>query len=648
MLIAWAFGWREILSFQSGEATMKANTALAIGATGAALIFRTLDTPRAQAAARVVAGAVCALVVATLFEYVARVDLSIDQLLIHDPWETIGAPGRMSLMTAVCLLALNTALLGLDVDTRRGRPAEWLAVVALAVSFVSFAGYVLGDPRLLHAPTVTTVAFPTAATLLLLSVGVLLARPEVGIAGLVMSSGFGGMVARRLVPAAAVVSLLTARVELWGEEAGIWNAALGRAAGVVVKVFLLGGLALWTAAALRREESAREWEHARLRALLDVLPVGIVLCDKPGGLATINPAAMMLFGGEPPGCHPSPRALWGGTGLPAAPSSWGLLATLADGRTRIAEEVEVESIDGKRTILAYSAPVREADGQVSGACGGFVDVTERKRVERELAALKDGLEDQVRRRTADLAALNRELETFAYSVSHDLRAPLRAADGFAAMLEELGTPGFDADQLGMVRRIRAAMQRMAALIDAMLALARVGRAVPRPAALDLAAMAREIAAELSALEPSRVIEWEIPERMPAVGDPTLVRTALDNLLRNAWKFTKMRTPARIALRQSVRDGIVEYTVTDNGAGFDSAYADRLFEPFERLHTAQEFEGTGVGLAIVRRIIERHGGRVRAESTVGQGASFIFTLGLDASAVESAKVAEENEPPRLPG
>jgi signal transduction histidine kinase len=233
---------------------------------------------------------------------------------------------------------------------------------------------------------------------------------------------------------------------------------------------------------------------------------------------------------------------------------------------------------------------------------------------------------EVQRINTQLHQANVELESFSYSVSHDLRAPLRSIDGFSLALLEDHAGQLDATGKDYLHRVRSATQRMAGLIDDLLDLARVTRTSMHLQEVDLTALARAITSEFQKNDPERRVHFLIQEALQVSGDPHLLRIALENLLGNAWKFTSKQDTARIELASTNSNGSPVYFVRDDGAGFDPAYASRLFGAFQRLHNREEFPGTGIGLATVQRIIHRHHGRIWAEGAVGRGATFYFTLG----------------------
>jgi signal transduction histidine kinase len=261
-----------------------------------------------------------------------------------------------------------------------------------------------------------------------------------------------------------------------------------------------------------------------------------------------------------------------------------------------------------------------------GYRGVASDVTDRVRAEKALAALNAELETRVIQRTADLELANRELGAFSYSVAHDLRAPVRAIIGFTSVVMEQSQGCLDPKSLELLQRVRLASENMGTLIDELLNLTRVSRQDLLRRDLDLSALAREVGEGLAQAHPERPVAFTVEPGLRAHADPVLTKVALENLLGNAWKFSGRTPEPQVSFRSERRDGAVAYFVSDNGAGFDMRFAEKLFMPFERLHHASEFEGTGIGLSIVKRIIAKHGGRVWAEGRPGKGATFGFTLG----------------------
>jgi len=301
-------------------------------------------------------------------------------------------------------------------------------------------------------------------------------------------------------------------------------------------------------------------------------------------------------------------------------------AQIMRSREPLSHDYRINRPDGSLRYLntvAYS--VWDEAGQLVHLAGTTLDITERKRVEAEIQRLNEELEQRVLERTAQLEAVNKEMEAFSYSVSHDLRAPLRAIDGFSQALLEDYADKLDEDGQDYLQRVRKATQRMGRLIDDMLGLSRITRSEMHWESVNLSAIVDAIAAELQQTEPQRSAEFVITPGVSVEGDPPLLRMALENLIGNAWKFTQKQPQARIEFGQIQEQDKLICFIRDNGVGFDMSYADKLFGPFQRLHTRHEFEGSGVGLATVQRVITRHGGRIWAESAPGQGATFYFIL-----------------------
>lgn len=361
----------------------------------------------------------------------------------------------------------------------------------------------------------------------------------------------------------------------------------------------------------RIEERLRESEE-RFRALIQNALDIIMVTDADGTIRYMSPSVERMLGYRPE------EMLGTNTGDYVHPDDLEkgfkeLAEALAKpGVHPVAVETRVRHKDGTWRWLEGIANNLLEDPSVRGLVFNHRDVTERKQAERELA-----------RRAAELASSNAELEQFAYSVAHDLRAPLRGISGFSQVLLEDYAAGLDEKGRDYLRRVMIAGQRMGRLIDGLLELSRVTRAEIRYETVDLSGLVEGIAEELKQSDPERRVEFVIEKGLVAEGDRQLLRVALENLLSNAWKFTEKQ--ARIEFGVAKHEGAPAYFVRDNGVGFDMAYADKLFGVFQRLHGPDEFEGTGIGLAMAARIVQRHGGRMWAEGEVGRGATIYFTL-----------------------
>jgi PAS domain S-box-containing protein len=382
----------------------------------------------------------------------------------------------------------------------------------------------------------------------------------------------------------------------------------------------------------RANASLRKSE-AQLQTIFENLNEGVVVSDLTGQLLHFNRAALALCGFKSieEGLRPLPdfadtfelRRMDGAI-LPLG--EWPLSRILRGETLRNAEmRLRPVHADWERICNYSGTIVHDAEGLPLLAVMTMSDITERERAAEEIRQLNAGLEQRVVERTAQLEAANSELEAFSYSVSHDLRAPLRAIDGFSqALLEDYG-PGLPEQGQHYVKNIREGAQRMGALIDDLLTFARLSRQPLNKRSINTSKLVRDTLEELNMEGNGRRIEVQIGELPPCQGDRALLKQVWANLLSNALKYTRRRDSAVVEIGNTSREGETVYFVRDNGTGFDMKYAGKLFGVFQRLHRAEEFEGTGVGLAIVQRVVHRHGGRIWAEAAVNQGAAFYFTL-----------------------
>ncbi len=366
-----------------------------------------------------------------------------------------------------------------------------------------------------------------------------------------------------------------------------------------------------------------------LRVLYEALACGVLVRDAEGRVIHVNGAAEEVFGisfDEMRGR--TSASLWraiheDGTEVSARERPGAIALRQGQPVRRVTQGV-VRRDGTVRWLQVDSIPVFDSGGTLRRVVSSFIDVTARKEAEEKIKQLNGDLERRVLERTSELEAANKELEAFSYSVSHDLRAPLRSIDGFSqALLEEYGE-ALAGDGADYLRRVLGATHRMAELIDDLLTLARVARHSLRHDLVDLSELAHDIARSMEATEPDREVTWQIEEGLCAEGDRQLLRVMMENLLGNAWKFTARHERATIVFGRT-KDSPEVYFIRDDGAGFEMIYAEKMFAPFQRLHAIAEFEGTGIGLATVQRIVHRHGGRVWAEGAPERGATIFFSL-----------------------
>jgi len=783
VLAGWLFDIPALKSVLPGLATMKANAALSFMMSGASLLLTALGNKnqRIDLLSKACAGISLLMGLLTLSEYIFSWDLGIDQLLFKDTLTTASAhPGRMSLVTAVNFSLLGLSLLLLDRRQYR-RIVEASAIIALLISLLAFIGYAYGVPSLYQFFPYSSIAIHTTFTFSILCLGVLSARPEQGLMEIFSSDNPGGVMARRLMPAAIVIPFLLGWLLLTGQRMGLYDSTLRLVLFAVSNVIIFAILILWNARLLQRlevergqAESALSLTEQRSRALIENSWDAIALFGADGAILYGSPSTAQILGYaldefvgrnafelihaedqalvtesmtlslQQPGAHvpvyarvrhkngewrwlegvftnlldePSVRAIVNNyhdfterkeaeiasqqmnerlemqvqERTAALSQANSLLQMMLDnmpdqiyfkdaqsrfirnsrsqatalglsdpaeavgksdfdffphaqvsyekeqeiirsGKPLVDEEERVVWPDGRETwVSTTKVPLTDQTGEIIGTFGISRDITDRKRSEVALQKAK-----------LELEAANKELEAFSYSVSHDLRSPLRSIDGFSqALLEDYGEL-LPPEGRNFLERVRSSAQRMAELIDDLLNLSKVTRASMKSVSVDLSQLAQGIVAELQRTQPERRVNFNIAPNLKARGDPNLIQVVLENLLNNAWKFTAKREQAEIEFGSKLENDETVYFVRDNGAGFEMAYAGKLFGAFQRLHAMTEFSGTGIGLATVQRVIHRHGGRIWAEGAVDQGATFFFTLpSLERTKPEAAMPQEED-------
>lgn len=517
--------------------------------------------------------------------------------------------------------AINFIMLGaafLLLDFRRGRILSQLLIAIVGwTSLLSIIGFIYGERHFYGTGSDTVMPFASSAAFLLAAAGMLYARPDRGFMSVVTDSGGGGMLARRLLAAAIAAPLFLGWFRLLGQYVGFYSVEFGTSFMVLMNMLILTLFIWWSADSLihaeRQRQRAEEDRHRFFALSLDLLSISSI----NGRHQQLNHAWERTLGftieelmAEPwvHFVHPEDR-----TATLAKLDE----ACLHDGH--ISFENRFRCRDHSYRWMLWSAHVMPDAGLIYAA---GKDITERKHNHEKTLELNSILLQKAQ----ELASANSELEAFSYTVSHDLRAPLRNLHGYVQLLRRKFTPVMEKELGDFVGQILDSARQMNKLIEDLLAFSRLGRTALKITSVDLAALVHEFQKSIPAEARARQIEWQIDPLPRISADPDFLRLALANLLENALKYTRPREVARIhvgTLTSPTGESII--FIRDNGVGFEMKYATKLFGVFQRLHTADEFEGTGIGLANVQRIIQRHGGRIWTEAVLNQGATFFFSL-----------------------
>ncbi|MFZ4579046.1 MAG: sensor histidine kinase [Myxococcota bacterium] len=625
VLVGWQLDIAALKSVLPSFMAMKPNAAVAFIFAGAslALTARFASSAPARWAAHACAVATALIGLLTVCQYLFGMDLGIDQWLFLETAGGVGtvAPGRMAATVAFNMLLLGCALL-FAADRRAILRVQRAALLAGAVGLLALLGYLYGADAHSTFGFYTQMAIHAAVLFVLLSVGVLLLHPAEGLLLVFTRDSPGGWLVRRIGPFVLAIPVVLGWLRIYGERINLFGAPLGTALMMILMMGFFSGLLYWAAGRLNaaddqlrmahegRLTTALTREEAVLRRMATVVRDSndaITIQDFNGEVLAWNRGAARMYG------YSEAEAV--GTSIDRLTTS-DKVAEHKDFVRRLVAGEEVTSFETRRVtkdgrvldVWMTVTKLVDHGGKPIGLASTERDITARNRA------------------TAELEVANKELEAFSYSVSHDLRAPLRHVQGYVDMLARDSESQLSEKGRRYMKTIGDVGREMGMLIDDLLAFSRMGRAelVETTANLDL--LVQHALRDLEPVLRTRNIVWTL-HPLPAVqADSSMLKLVLDNLLGNAVKFTLPRDPARIEIGTAgTGDGRVILFVRDNGVGFDPRFAHKLFGVFQRLHRADQFEGTGIGLANVRRIIARHGGRTWAEGVLDQGATFYFTL-----------------------
>lgn len=657
VLAGWFFDVRWLRSISPEWPTMKVNTALCFVLCGIALwnLSAVNPTRRQAATGRVCAGLTGLVGLLTLAEHIWGLELHVDNLLLTQAEAGAAHPGRMSTAAAASFVALSTTLLGLRADSLR---LAWLARAAGLLpgllGLLTIVVYAYGVRGLSGVAAFSTTALHTAILFMAVGTGALCVQTERGPLSFLAVPGPGRDMARRVLPLAIGAPLVLGWIRLLGQRAGFYGLEFGLAIFAISNVVTFTALVWASALRLNRMDKERvraALGAAQLAAIVESSDDAIVSICLDGVITSWNAGAERLFGYSAREAVGQPVSFI----IPADRSveDARVMAQVATGQGVV--QFDTQRLGKARDLIDISvtvSPVRNATGQIIGASKVARDIGPRKRVEAQLAAsfketseLNANLEQRVRARTDELTASNvalhqsaaqlerqkaelersnRDLEQFAYVASHDLQEPLRAVAGCSQILQRRYQSKLDAPAEELIVHIVEGASRMQALILDLLAYSRVSRGDHEPKVVDAGLAFRQAVAGLQSII-GETAARVTAEALPSVkADPGQLTQLFQNLLGNALKYRGSSAPeVSVAAKRSGREW--EFSVRDNGIGIEAQYFERIFVLFQRLHTRNEYAGTGIGLALCRKIVERHGGRIWLESALGRGSTFHFTI-----------------------
>lgn len=534
-------------------------------------------------------------------------------------------PGQMAPMTAVGFLLAGIAL-GVTARRRFYQSAQWLAAAVIFIGWIGLTRYFYGGQ---DTSVFFRMAMHTALLFAVLGIGIFYARPDGGFMMIWNSDTAGGVLVRRLFPAALVVPVLVGWVRLEGERLGWYGLETGLTIFAMSNVTIFAGLAWHTASRLHRadirRQAAERTVHLEQRfsdAVIDSLPGVLYLYDREGRFLRWNKNFERLSGY---GAEEIARMRPADFIAPADREA--VAARIGDVFGAGSSQIEAGFLSKSGAVTPFFfTGVTVTVGEQPCLVGVGIDIAERVKAEQAVRALNETLEHRVARRTAELEAKNRELETFTYTVSHDLKAPLRGIDGYSRLLLEDHADRLDAEGRRFLESVRQASAQMGQLIDDLLAYSQLERRAMTLGAVQPRAVLDALPLGYGDEIRARGVAFTVALPDVAVqADPRGLAQVLRNLLDNALKFTRTAAAPAIEIGGRVENGKTILWVKDNGIGFDLKFTDRIFDIFQRLHRVEDYPGTGIGLAIVRKAMERMGGRVWADSAPGRGATFFIEL-----------------------